>query len=93
MPIEKAIPTAMIRCQKIIGIIESYEAGHQCMDGWHRSELGAWRAFLSLAGVESHLLPETPYLNPAHLEAWRAQREKRVAEAIRRQSTRREEVA
>ena len=72
MPVECAIVRGMKACQRIHDLIEANERNWQCMDGKHRNEMGAWRCLMHHVGVPKDQLPEMPFLDPAHLEAYRA---------------------
>lgn len=82
MTVECAISLAIKRCRKLYDLIEANEHNWQCMDARNRNEVGAWRRFLFDAGMAKDALPETPFLDPDHLQAYgkrqenyRAQRE------------------
>ena len=72
MTIECAVSMAMRRCKRLYEIVASNEAAWQSMDRVHRDEIGMLRCFMANAGVEKDKLPETPFLDPAHLEAFQA---------------------
>lgn len=72
MPVEAAVSIGFKTCKKIIHFIETNEEKWQEMDGRHRSELGAWRCLLFTAGVPKDQLPEVPFLDPAHLQTFKA---------------------
>lgn len=88
MPIEAAVSMAFKMAAQINERIEANEQNWQCMDGKRRSQIGALRALMHQAGVPKESLPETPYLEPAHLEAY-----KRRQEAYRARKTQEGEAA
>jgi hypothetical protein len=71
MPLDKAIGTAMKRAEFLYGLIEAKEAEWGCLDAHHRSEIGMLRALMFAVGVRKEQLPETPFLEPAHLQAFK----------------------
>lgn len=71
MTIECAISLAMKRAAKVQAIIGKNEALWESMDKMHRDELGMLRCFMAFAGVERDKLPEVPFLEPEHLEAFK----------------------
>lgn len=75
MSIEAAIEIGFRRCDALARKIEAIERNKQAMDGFDRRELGAWRRLLNHAGVAHDQLPEVPFLEPAHLEAYKKNRE------------------
>ena len=75
MPLESAIDLSFGLAANLYERIEKNEARWECMDGKRRSQIGALRALLMHAGVPHDALPETPYLEPAHLEAYRNRQE------------------
>ena len=71
MPLDKAIALAMNKCDFLYTLIEEKERRYQSLDAKHRSEFGCLRALMFAAGVPKDQLPETPYLEPAHLQNFR----------------------
>ena len=71
MTIECAISLAMKRAAKVQAIIEKNEASWKSMDKTHRDELGMLRCLMAFAGIERDKLPEVPFLEPEHLEAFK----------------------
>lgn len=71
MPPNSAIAIGVKRCAKLYSLIEAWEKANQIMDALHRNEMGAWRRLMFEGGMEHHQLPEMPFLDPAHLEAYK----------------------
>jgi len=71
MPSNSAIAIGVKRCLKLYNLIETWERQNLIMDALHRNEMGAWRRLMFEAGMEHHQLPEMPFLDPDHLEAYK----------------------
>ena len=75
MTIECAVSIGYKTCARLAQIIEHNESGWQCMDARRRSEMGMIRCLMFTAGVSRDRLPEMPFLDPAHLEAFNRRKE------------------
>ena len=82
MTIECAISKAYKHCERLFGVIEYNEAKWQCMDGKNRNTMGMIRCLMFTAGVSRDKLPEMPFLDPAHLEAFNRRKEVQRAEHV-----------
>lgn len=82
MTIECAVSIAYKTCSRLAHIIEHNESNWKCLDAKRRSEMGMIRCMMHTAGVTRDRLPEMPYLDPAHLDAFNRRKEAQKAEQV-----------
>lgn len=80
MTIECAVSKAVKACRRLDQLIQANESSWQCMDWRNRGDMGMLRCFMHNAGVPKDQLPEMPFLEPAHLEAYNRRQEAHRAE-------------
>jgi len=82
MTIECAISLGTKRCARLFQEIEANESSWQSMDAKRRSEMGAWRCLMYNVGMSRDQLPEMPYLDPKHLENYKARQDQYHADQL-----------
>jgi len=80
MPAEAAARVLFVRANWLYERIEITEARNQIMSGHMRQEIGALRVALFAMGYPKEALPETPFLEPEHFNAYLARKEQRRKE-------------
>lgn len=80
MTIECAVSIAYKTFHRMGQKLRYNESKWECMDARTRQDMGMIRCLMFTAGVSRDKLPEMPFLDPAHLEAYNRRQEAHRAE-------------